>query len=165
MHDFRKPDQPELAGNALLSANATALRLTDSHAYVALGSAGLEVLDLDDYDSLRETATLGGLGLDSGRGCRRRPGLCFVGRGRSSGGGRQSAESSEGGFLDLPYPVNSPAGLRRKAGPAAGASGLKVATYRAVHPQALRWTLPSALAFPGNPPSRWCRVRAGFSRR
>ncbi|MFO1460250.1 MAG: hypothetical protein U1G08_12660 [Verrucomicrobiota bacterium] len=153
LHDFRKPDQPELAGNALLSANATALRLTDSHAYVALGSAGLEVFDLDDYDSLRETATLGGLG--STRDVDVAGDLAFV----LSDAGVQVVEVGNPrsprkvGSFDLPYPVNS---LRASGGKlvlAAGASGLKVATYRAVHPQALRWTLPSALAFPGNPPS------------
>ncbi|MBL9172725.1 MAG: hypothetical protein JNL10_04250 [Verrucomicrobiales bacterium] len=151
LHDYRTPTQPQLAGNAHLRANATALRLTDQYAYVALGSTGLEVLDLDDFDSIRETATLGGLG--ETRDVDVAGDLAFL----LSDTGIQVVEVGNPrslrhvGARELPYAVSRVRASNGRLALAAGSRGLQAAEYRVHHPQALNWTLPSVIAFPGNP--------------
>lgn len=163
LHDFRKPDQPQLAGNAILRAKTTALRLTETHAYAALGSTGLEVLDLGDFDSIRETATLGGLG--ETRDVDVAGDLAFM----LSNTGIQVVEVGNPrslrkvGSRELTFPVSQMRASTGRLALAAGSRGLQVAEYKVVHPQAVRWALPSVVAFPGTPIFPVASVSSGLS--
>lgn len=163
LNDFRDPKQPQMAGNALLRTNATALRLTDTHAYVALGSTGLEVLDLGDFDSIRETATLGGLG--ETRDVDVAGDLAFL----LSDTGIQVVEVGNPrslrnvGSRELPYAVSHVRATNGRLALAAGSRGLQVAEYKVLHPQAVRWALPSEVAFPGTPILPVASVSSGLT--